>query len=87
MQLAVVRMTDDSRETQSAARVARNQSQKIIPKKKCNKIHSATNSTTALLHPEITRSVSFEVARLDRKGEMFWPKAYPHRSLGRRPRT
>ncbi len=28
----------------------------------------------------------FEVACLGRKGETFWPKAYPHRSLGNRPR-
>ncbi len=29
----------------------------------------------------------FEVARLGRKREAFWPKAYPHRSLGHRPRN
>ena len=29
----------------------------------------------------------FEVARLGRNGEAFWPKAYPHRSLGHHPRN
>ncbi len=34
----------------------------------------------------LARRASFEVAHLGRKGEAFWPKAYPHRSLGNRPR-
>ncbi len=34
----------------------------------------------------LARGASFEVARLGRKGEAFWPKAYLHRSLGNRPR-
>ncbi len=35
----------------------------------------------------LARRASFEVARLGRKGEAYWPKAYPHRSLGNRPRN
>ncbi len=35
----------------------------------------------------LARRASFEVARLGRKSEAFWPKAYPQRSLGNRPRT
>ncbi len=35
----------------------------------------------------LARRASFEVAHLGRKGEAFWPKAYPHRSLGHRPRN
>ncbi len=45
------------------------------------------NASARKLSQDVPSLTLFEVARLGRKGEAFWPKAYLHCSLRHRPRN